>query len=84
VAVKDLGIEKPVLVFTSDLKDVPNPAHEPTDSTSQQPARLRRFDFIVQFWWKETPRTAREKAKQEAAAKPAEEAATDTTEAAAG
>ncbi|MEX0585645.1 MAG: hypothetical protein WD176_03310, partial [Pirellulales bacterium] len=73
VAIKDLGVQYPVLVYSSDLKDVPNPAYDPTDPASKQPARLRRFDFIVQFWLTETPQSAREKAKQEAEAKPAEE-----------
>jgi hypothetical protein len=82
VAIKDLGVMHPVLVYSSDIKDVPNPAYEPGDPQSQPP-RLRRFDFIVQFWLTETPRSAREKVKQEAQAKPAEET-TDTTETAAG
>jgi hypothetical protein len=70
VPIKDLGISYPVLMEHGPSKipyndDVPLPGWSPTNGGMEAPTvKVKRYDFAIQFCWKETPLSKRmEKAK---------------------
>ncbi len=76
VSIKDLGISYPVLMQHGPSKlayedDVTLPGWSPTNGGVEAPAvKVKRYDFLIQFCWKETPLSKRnEKAKQSEAEK---------------
>ncbi len=72
-----LGVKYPVMTFKSSIKNVQNPAAgRENQQDFKQPEQLRRFDFVLEFWWKPTTETEREKAQELAAAVEADPTAT--------
>jgi type IV pilus assembly protein PilM len=64
VAIKDLGISYPVLMPLGSHKampsDVPLPGWTPANGGNEPPTiKVDRYDFVIQFCWKETPLSKR-------------------------
>lgn len=58
-----LGIENPVLTYSSQIKSVPNPAFgRENQQNFTQPEQIQRFDFTLEFWWRPTTESDRKRA----------------------
>jgi type IV pilus assembly protein PilM len=74
VSIKDLGISYPVLMNYGQYKkpysvDVPLPGWNPTNGGMDAPTvKVDRYDFVIQFCWKETPLSKRIEQKTKQAA----------------
>jgi type IV pilus assembly protein PilM len=70
-----LGIQKPVMTYKSQIETIPNPAiGKENQQNFTQPDTLRRFKFTLEFWWKPTTESDRQKALAAAAENPPAEA----------
>jgi len=63
-----LGIKNPVMIVKHQLKTIPNPAvGKENQQNFKQPETIRRFEFTLEFWWKPTTESDRQKAPAAAA-----------------
>lgn len=88
VAIKDLGVDYPVLLTTPRIVEVEIPDSnadlDENNGVAQGPKMLKlmRFDFVLQFAWRETPPSVRiQKAQAKAKAAADAQATTAPTDA---